>query len=509
MNGIKKNELEEIKKLAKEANEKYTLNKFFKQKLENYIYYNNLTKEILTKCMEEKKTSPLSLFTEYSNEIQKDSNDRINNYNNVLVKYNLLLSECQSDITMGKPLLSQKKNEQFTLDFLKIEKENIINSIKDCIKLSKKYHLFREPSRDNLIDAKRGNKYMERETAKLQKNILSEARKCNKLSNKIDKYKSQIFRITKNNKLLENYIEKNKFKKKSSHLYDGEYENKSDDDKDKEKDIKKIKKDFMSIENILDEKLVAENEEGEKEEIIDNELHSDDETIFENKINQKNKITTTHLKEIKNIIPSFNFKQIVFNRNKQIDINLYTLQRRIFKKKTLNSQIGEIYKKLEKKKNDLSLLTQKEKTIKEFVQKLQDNYESIKNMIYQKSVGNIVQTDYITDLLNNGPKENKNIIKKKDESDKFLENIPEIEEYAYNEDEIGKSEIEKKETIDNTNKEYKEDEYTKISKKNIKKKFERKKTLNINSRKKELLISLPRSILRKKEQKSFRRSGSK
>lgn len=509
MNGIKKNELEEIKKLAQEANTKYTLNKYLKQKLEKYIYYNNLTKGILTKCMSDKKTSSLSIFTQYSNEIQKDCIDKKNNYNNTFSKYNLLLSKCQSDISMGKPLLSQKKNEQFTLDFLKIEKDDIINAIKDSIKLSNKYHLFREPRRDNLIDAKRGNKYMERETAKLQKNILSEAKKCNKLSNKIDKYKSQIFRITKNNLLLEKYIEKNKFKKNNSHLYDGEYENKSDDDKDKEKDIKKIKKDFMTIEKILDELLDASNEEGEKEEIIDNELHSDDETVFENKIKQKNKITTTHIKEIKNIIPSFNFKQIVFNRNKQIDIDLYTLQRRIFKKKTISGQINEIYKKIEKLINDLSLLKQKEETIREFVQKLQDNYESIKNMIYQKSVGNIVQTDYITDLLNNGPKEGKNM--KKDEMDEYLENIPETEEYVYKEDENEKSENEKKETKDNTKKEYEEDEIEKkIPKKNvIKKKFERKKTLNIKSRKKELLISLPRSILKKKMGKSHRRSGSK
>ena len=508
MNGIKRTELEEIKKLAQEANTKYTLNKYLKQKLEKYIYYNNLTKEKITKCMAEKKASPLSLFAQYSNEIEKDCKNKINDYNNVFSKYNLLLSQCQSDITMGRPLLSQKKNEEFTLDYLKIEKDNTINAIKESIRLSKKYHLFREQRRDNLIDAKKGNKYMERETAKLQKNILSEVKKCNKLSNKIDKYNSQILRITKNNQLLEKYIEKYQFKRNISRLFDGEFENKSDDDKDNKGGLKKIRKDFMTIENILDEKLDAENEEGEKEEIIDNELHSDDETVFENKIKQKKKITTTHLKEIKTIIPSFNFKQIVFNRNKQIDIDLYTLQRRIIKKKTLSSQIGEIHRKIKKIINELSLLKEKEETIREFVQKLQDNYEYIKNMIYQKSVGNIVQTDFITDLLNKGNKEEKNIIKYG--KDEFFEDIPEIEEYPYEkdgEDENEKSENEK--TKDNTKK-YEEDEVEKKQKKiDKKRKFERKKTLNIKSNKKKLLISLPRSILRRNMIKSFRRSGSK
>ena len=507
MNGIKKSELKgmnELNDLAQEANSKYTLNKYLIQKLENYRYYNKITKDTLTKCMTDKQTSPISLFAQYSNEIQKDCNDKKNDYNNYFSKYNLLLSECQSDLTMGKPLLSQKKNEQFTLDNAKIEKDNTINAIKDSINSSKKFHLFREPRRDNLIDAKKGNRYMERETAKLQKNILKGAKKCNKLSNKIDKYKSQIFRINKNNKLLENYIEKYKFKKNNSRNLEGEYENKSDDDKDDEKGIKKIKRDFMTVENLLDEILVAENEEGEKEEIIDNELHSDDETVFENKIKHKNQITTNHLDEIKKIVPGFNFKQIVFNRNKQIDIDLYTLQRRIFKKKTLNSQINETSKKIEKLTFKLTLLKQKEETIREFVQKLQDNYEYIKNMIYQKSVGNIVQTDYITGLLNNPPKDDKNM--EKDKIIQFFEDIPETEEYAYKEDDD-----EKKETKDTIRKEYEEDKIeAKISEKkviNIKKvnrNFQRKKTENYKHRKNEILISMP-----KKAEKSFNRSGSK
>ena len=506
MNGIKETELKEMNKLAQEVNEKFTINKYLKQKLEKYTNYNKLIKEILTKCMTDKKTPPLSLFTQYSNEIQKECIERKNDYNNDFSKYNLLLSECQSDLKMGKPLLSKKKNEQFTLDYIKKEKDNTINAIKDSIKLSRKYQLFREPRRDNLVNVQKGNKYIERETTKLQKNILSESKKCNKLINKIDKYKSQIFRITKNNQLLEYYIEKNKFKKNISHLYDGDYENKNDDDKDDEKDIKKIKRDFMTIENILDELLDATNEEGEKEEIIENELHSDDETVFEKKIKQKDQLNINHLKEIKNSVPGFNFKQIVFNRNKQTDIDLYTLQRRIFKKKTLNSQIIEISRKIEKLTYKLSLLNQKEETIREFVQKLQDNYESTKNMIYQKSVGNILVTNLVTDLLNNGLKEDK--IVKKDEMDEFLENIPEIEEQIYEGYENEKSENEKKETKDNTKKEYEEDE---LDKKNtnikvINKKFVRKKTFNL---KKELLISLPGSILKKKSQRSYHRSGSK
>ena len=149
-------------------------------------------------------------------------------------------------------------------------------------------------------------------------------------------------------------------------------------------------------------------------------------------------------------------------------------------------------------------MKQKEETIREFVQKLQDNYEYIKNMIYQKSVGNIVQTDYITGLLNNPPKDDKNM--EKDKIIQFFEDIPETEEYAYKEDDD-----EKKETKDTIRKEYEEDKIeAKISEKkviNIKKvnrNFKRKKTENYKHRKKEILISMP-----KKAEKSFHRSGSK
>ena len=62
------------------------------------------------------------------------------------------MDECLSDITMGKPVLKQYRAEDFVFDFLKQEKEDLINGLKESIKQSKEYHLFREPKRDTLID---------------------------------------------------------------------------------------------------------------------------------------------------------------------------------------------------------------------------------------------------------------------------------------------------------------------------------------------------------------------
>ena len=240
---------------------------------------------------------------------------------------------------MGKPILTERKNDEFTLEYSKIKINNIINSIKKNIKSSKDYHLFREPKRDNLVDIKKGNKEMEKITNELQQSMLYECKRCNKYINKIIQYKSKTKAILKNIELLKKYIEDNKFKlsnyksfspkdtinaqsihsnlnnKKSSNLnyserttntsnfinkiHEKEFENNSDDDRcnnnnnNKGKKTRNIIMDFISIEKMFD----VSNEEGEKEKIIDNELHSDDESIFENKIKTKNQLSMKYLKK--------------------------------------------------------------------------------------------------------------------------------------------------------------------------------------------------------------------
>ena len=108
--------------------------------------------------------------------------------------------------------------------------------------------------------------------------------------------------------------------------------NNSDDDKRNKKNEKlknKIIKEFKKIEDILN----ISEEEGESEEIIDEELHSDDDTFFENKIKITNKISKQYLKNIKSSIPALNLKQIEFNsQKKDEEIDLYSLERRKYKK---------------------------------------------------------------------------------------------------------------------------------------------------------------------------------
>ena len=534
--------------LAKDAVKKITSNKFLLKKYDIFSHYNNLTKEIITKCLTEINNTPLTYFSQYSKEIENDYNNLKIDYNNIFTKFNALLDECRSDISMGKPILVEKKKEEFFLDNIKIEKEDTINSLKKSIKSSKEYHLFREPKRDNLIDIKKGTEEMERITNDLQQNMLYECKQCNKYTNKIIKYKSKIIGIEKNIELLKKYIDENKYKlsykqfsrKNTKNELNGnpnknkqnilnserisntsnfinkykedEFENNSDDDKGNKKprNQNKLFKDFIKIENLFD----ILNEEGKNEEIIDNELHSDDDSVFENKIKSKNQLSTKHLEEIKKSIHSLNLKQIIFNSSKVNEIDIYSLQRRKFKNKTIDKKIKEMKKKIDKSNNKLTLLKEKENIMRDFVKKLEENYEIIQPMIYQVSEANIKPSTFIVDSLNG-----KNIFDREDEEDdkfddNFLDNIEEVDEYEYNENEQNeKSDNDKKETkeIKETRKDDIDEEEKKmelkILKSVLKKKAKLQKTIKHKSKKH--LISITGSSFKKQRGKNIKRSNSK
>ena len=534
--------------LAKDAVKKITSNKYLLKKYDIFSHYNNLTKEIITKCLTEINNKPLIYFSQYSKEIENDYNNLKIDYNNIFTKFNALLDECRSDISMGKPILVEKKKEEFFLDNIKIEKEDTINSLKKSIKSSKEYHLFREPKRDNLIDIKKGTEEMERITNDLQQNMLYECKQCNKYTNKIIKYKSKIIGIEKNIELLKKYIDENKYKlsykqfsrKNTKNELNGnpnknkqnilnserisntsnfinkykedEFENNSDDDKGNKKprNQNKLFKDFIKIENLFD----ILNEEGKNEEIIDNELHSDDDSVFENKIKSKNQLSTKHLEEIKKSIHSLNLKQIIFNSSKVNEIDIYSLQRRKFKNKTIDKKIKEMKKKIDKSNNKLTLLKEKENIMRDFVKKLEENYEIIQPMIYQVSEANIKPSTFIVDSLNG-----KNIFDREDEEDdkfddNFLDNIEEVDEYEYNENEQNeKNDNDKKETkeIKETRKDDIDEEEKKmelkILKSVLKKKAKLQKTIKHKSKKH--LISITGSSFKKQRGKNIKRSNSK
>ena len=531
-----------LDKLAREVTKKMTINNFLHKKFEIYNHFNDLLKEIIAKVLE-KEIPILSSFSQYSKQIEKEYNNLKDNYNNIYTKFNSLLEECGSEISMGKPVLSQKKNEEFTLQYLKNEKDDTIDWIKKSIKSSKKYHLFREPKRDNLVDITKGNIKMEKIINDFQHDMLYVCKRCNKYNYKINQYGLKIGRIQNNIKILNKYIETNKFKvsdfkkfskesfqsktigklmpitKNKTLVYservtkkgvnnnlNKEYQNNSDIDIENKAHIEKknIILDFIKVENLFD----ISNEEGEKENMIDYELHSDDDTVFENKLKIPNQLSTTYIKEIKKIVPSFNFKQIEFNKNKVNEIDVYSIQRRQFKNKNMDEKIIEMRKKIDSIINKIEIIKHKEKIMKEFVKKLEENYETMQKLIHQTTQINFVEND-LFDTLNSEKEKKEN-----DEINEFLDNIEEVEEEKeynenfQNEKSNNDKKIEKIKKEEEEEKKMEEKILKSILNKNIlkEKKIGLKKTFKT---KRNLLVSLPIKFLKKNVEKKKGRARSK
>ena len=558
MNDNMDGESKKIKILADTANKRMTINKYLHKKLEIYQKYNKLTKEIVDKCFSGKEEKPLVLFSNYSQTIQNDYEKIKKDYDNIYSKFNSLLEECRSEISMGKPIFDQKKNEEFKMDYLLIQKEDIINSLKKSITLSKQYRLFREPKRDIFINIKKGNKLSEKIANILRETVLKQCKKCNKFYNNIKLYKSKINGISNNIDLLKKYIEVHKDftlrTQNSDNKPDilGNYEmkvnlgdklyiedkkhNNSDENRDCHKSRKNKRNEtilqFIRVENLFD----LPSEEGEDEKIIDDELHSDDDTILEGKRKFPKKLSTSYLSDIKKTIPQFNFSQINFNKGKMNgEVDIYSLQRRQkYKSQDVDIQIREQKKMIDKMTYKLEILKQKESIMKDFVKKLREKYDEIRSMIYQTTVSNIATEDFVIKSLskcfndgdNYNNNDNDNNVNEKDDviiEEKDEDNVDDTLDEIFGKD-VEEKFLELNENIDIVKSENDNDiEETKDKKKietknnkeeekKIEKKIKKKKNLFIRKRSKQI-ESLPKSIfisvIKKKNQSSSKRANSK
>lgn len=408
---MKEKDGKSIDSLMREANETMIINKYLKNKLEFYKKHINLAKDTMTKCFSDKNNSSTDLINAYINEIQKDydilKSDIDNNYYS---KYKALYDECLSDITMGKPVLSQMRNEEFSLEYLKMKSNDIINGLKQSIKQSREYHLFREPKRDSLVDNKKGNKEIEKLTTELQQNMLYECKKYNKFFNKVKKYELKKNELDKNIALIKKYMDTEKVKvstnentskiskQKKKGLFASvlkvddkkEQKNKNNSDENRgnsngkknrpKKSTKEIIKGFKRVEDLFDIS-------SEEEKIIDDELHSDDESVFENRISQPVQLSKTYLDEVRQFIPHINLTQIEFNKLKIIgEADLYSLQRRKYKNQNIDGNIKDYKKKIEKINDKIVVIKKKEKAMKDYLEKYKENYETFKPFKTQTSV---------------------------------------------------------------------------------------------------------------------------
>ena len=184
--------------------------------------------------------------------------------------------------------------------------------------------------------------------------------------------------------------------------------------KKKEKQ-KKVKQEFNFL--TVDELFNLDNEEGEKENIIQEELHSDDEVIFEKKIKNKNRINTNYITDIKKQVPHLYLNQIEFNKKKVMnEADLYSFQRREFNRQNIDENIKTMKKKIKIMKKRVNVNEQKLNALINFDKKAKEQYKVLKPIKVLSSMKDYNISFMKKEFYNYKSKKNNNdIIKEVDE----------------------------------------------------------------------------------------------
>ena len=277
------------------------------------------------------------------------------------------------------------------------EKQNILSLIEFIKECSMK---FGEESLENK------SKYKAINSNKLVKNI-----EINKISTKNGKIKIKELKRTKTKAKLSKKISASKFLE-STDLKSKEQRQNSFDNKKLlnirindifNSNIKMKKKDNTEKKKInllnIDELLDVNNIEVEDENIIDNELNSDDDVFFEKKIKPKKTINKEYISILRKDVPTINLSQIEFNKIKVInDADAYSFQKRKIEQNNINWQIKNLKKQIKNTEKQISINKNKLNVIHNFIEDVKYNYKLLRPIKVQSSAaGNPVT--YIREKL--------------------------------------------------------------------------------------------------------------
>ena len=319
------------------------------------------------------------------------------NLNNLSKK---MMAECQNFIQYRNRCEKREKEKnkiQKDIDFY----EGIIKYIKNYIgsgggpdsdnELNENIHKYKNGNKKNSHNTK---KMLSKTIALYNDNELSLLDNKNSLFDDnliIDKEKKKI--EEKNN--IENEEEKDNKQLYSSFILDeNHYENlamhQNADINNKLKiNLKKKSKsriNFLTVDELFD----VNNHEGKETAIIDDELHSDDETIFEIKVKPLKKITIHYIPKIKKQVPQINLSQIEFNKQKVMnEADLYSLQRRKYKMQNLDENIKTMKKKIKKLRHTCKINKKKLDVFEKHAKNMENNYKTLKPLKIQSSLNGV------------------------------------------------------------------------------------------------------------------------
>ena len=164
----------------------------------------------------------------------------------------------------------------------------------------------------------------------------------------------------------------------------------------------KIIQSFQNLEELFQ---ITDSENENEEIIIDNVIHSDDDTILEKKIIPKKNLCNTYIEKIESTIPKLNLDLIEFNKLKIYkEVDLYSLERRNYKNLTIEEHIEITKKKIRKLKKKVKINSTKESAMNKFIEDLKNKYILYKKIKTKSSAFNskvnYIANNEILDLNN-------------------------------------------------------------------------------------------------------------
>lgn len=313
---------------------------------------NNLSEKMMGECQN---------FIQFRNKCDKKEkektkiNKKIQIYKELIKYYKNCLGYSKNSDKSFNSVRKNKNNEKKNKDKSLLAKSILIPNENKLSLFDKEENLFDE---NLLIDKEINKKNNNRNEGSINNEKIDEKEQLSSILINENDY-GNLFKYNNNNDLK--YI-KNKNNNKSS----------------------KSIKNFLTVDELFD----VNNHEGKSEAIIDDELHSDDETVFEIKVKPLKKVSIHYIPKIKSQVPKINLAQIEFNKQKVMnEADLYSLQRRNFKMQNLDENIKTMKKKVKKMKHICKINKKKVISFENFSKNMENNYKALKPLKIQSSLG--------------------------------------------------------------------------------------------------------------------------
>jgi hypothetical protein len=275
----------------------------------------------------------------------------------------------------------QKQNINALIDFIKTYTSKLAEKSQENKPQTKNSKI---PNNSNI------NNKIIKQKGKSKGKKLKRTKTKSKFTNNILEQKLQEPNIVKSNDHRQNsFNKKNSLNISVNNIFNSDIKTK------KEKPTERKKINILKIDELLD----IDNIEAEDENIIDNELNSDDDVFFEKKVKPKKTINKEYITDLRKDVPIINLSQIEFNKIKVInEADAYSFQKRKLEQNNITWQIKNFKKQIKNLEKQISINKNKLKVIHNFIEDVKYNYKLLRPIKVQSSAaGNPVT--YIREKL--------------------------------------------------------------------------------------------------------------